>query len=118
MAKTGIYETIIQESADLKEKAVKQQSKSFDIVKNQDITRSKIALLFVRWYFILIGLVFIISLIYNFIILKFLSNGANQLLNPKDLILLISSTVGTSLGFIVGYYFKGLEEKDKKSISS
>lgn len=117
MAKTGIYETIIQESAEIKETAAKQRTRSFDIVKNQDITRSKIALLFVRWYFILISLVFAISLIYNFLVLKFLNSRMDQLLNPKDLILLISSTVGTSLGFIVGYYFKGLEEKDKVTSS-
>jgi hypothetical protein len=81
----------------------------YNSVEHKDKTRSTIAKIFVWSYFAGLGIVFTLVLIYNLIILS--AKLGTDLLNVKDVLLVFTSSVGSSLGFVVGYYFKGQEEK-------
>ncbi len=85
-----------------------EKDRKYNPGEHKDKTRSKISLIFVCSYVGLIALVFIVSLIYNQIIILN-DKQLNLLLEPKDIVLVITSAIGTSVGFVVGYYFKGEE---------
>jgi len=99
---TQLYRELIESS---------KRKKKYDPQKHKDITRSTIAIHFVKGYFFLIGAAFTFSLIYNLFLVN-LKLDSEELLQPKDIILTISSAIGSPLGFVVGYYFKGQEEKN------
>lgn len=82
--------------------------KKFDPLEHKDKTRSTIAIFFVRWFFYLIAFSLIFVMVYNSWVAS--AQGV-EFINPKDLILVITGAIGTPLGFVVGYYFKGAEEK-------
>ncbi len=94
--------------ASLKEKE-EQDLKEYNPIEQRDITRSKIANLFVWGFLILIVVFFFVSLLYNIAILSFFPEKEDLILVPKDMILLVTSIIGTPLGFVVGYYFKQSE---------
>lgn len=81
-----------------------QEDKKFDPQKHKDETRSKIALIFTRSYFILIFITLVGIPFYN----VFYPTLA---LDIKDTLLVVSSIIGGPFGFVVGYYFKGSESK-------
>ncbi len=82
----------------------------FDHQRHNDETRSKLAILFIRGYFILIGLMVLFIIIYNLIIL-FTGKDIDILVSPKDLLLVVTTAIGSPLGFVIGYYFKEIEGK-------
>jgi len=93
---------------ELRKKNEEAKKDKFDPIENKDKTRSLIAKIFVCSYFVGLGLVFLITLAYNLIIAM---NKLNiPLLEVKDIILTVTGSIGTSLGFVVGYYFKGQEK--------
>ncbi|MFA6185027.1 MAG: hypothetical protein WCT51_03180 [Candidatus Shapirobacteria bacterium] len=68
-------------------------------------TRSGLAKKFVNLYFLTLALSFVIPWSFNLCI--YLITGNSELFIPiKDMVLLISSTLGGPLGFIVAFYFK------------
>jgi len=69
-----------------------------------DESRSKIAFLFVKWYFFFIIVILLGAPIYNMIA------GHSDNLDVSKLLNQIATLLGTPLGFVVGYYFK---EKNK-----
>lgn len=99
----NLYETLLERKSDLFSKA----DHIFNPREHKDKTRSKIALIFVCCFFALLIFTFIFVIIYNGWIIR--NNILLDPLNPKDLLLVITGAIGTPLGFVVGYYFKGEE---------
>lgn len=102
------------EPADLKRmlREVLERQKSlpsFNPKEHKDKTRSTIALIFTYGYFgvIILGLVGVP--IYNSIIACY--SYDMQPLDLKDTILVIGSILGSTFGFVLGYYFKGAEHE-------
>lgn len=83
--------------------------KVFDPQEHEDKTRSTLAMVFVIGYFIILasGIIFVMI---NNILVEYLKLNKEIIVNVKDIILTISGAVGTSLGFVVGYYFKSSEK--------
>lgn len=82
---------------------------SFNPKEHKDKTRSKIALVFTYGYFITIAICLVGVPLYNAIIGNFKLNTPP--LDLKDTILVIGSTLGSTFGFVLGYYFKGTEQE-------
>jgi hypothetical protein len=77
--------------------------------EQKDKTRSEIALYFVKAYITLVIFLFVIVFAYNLILISINKDGL--ILEIKDIFPLVIGTVGTLLGFVLGYYFKS-EEKN------
>lgn len=96
------------------QKALKEAKKEVDTAepynpkKQEDTTRSKLALIFVWGYFIILGAGIFLVLVNN-ILVEYLKLKPEVLIDIKDFIPMITSAIGTSLGFVVGYYFKSSE---------
>lgn len=106
---------ISKSSKELKQEleSTKTDVATFNPSKELGETRSRIAKQFVFWYFIVLCGSFVLSLIYNLIIL-FLCNKEQcqqAVIIPKDILITVMGIVGSPLGFIVGYYFKDIEKK-------
>lgn len=87
---------------------LKTEAENFNPAKELGKTRSLIAITFVKWYFYLLAGFLIFVVIYNPLVLWL---GKELLiLNPKDMILVYTSAIGSPLGFVVGYYFKDSEK--------
>ena len=82
----------------------KEEIETFSPVKEVGKTRSKIATTFVRWYFFLLVGVLIFLVVYNAVVL--ILNKPELILEPKDLLLIVTTAIGSPLGFVIGYYFK------------
>lgn len=65
----------------------------------KETTRSKIALLYVWAFFVVIGISFVIGCILKYSVTDF-----------KDILIAVSGVLSGPLGFIVGYYFKASKE--------
>lgn len=85
------------------------QHASYNAQEHKDKTRSEIALYFVKAYIALIIFIFVIIFIYNLLLLSM--NRDSLILEIKDIFPLVIGTVGTLLGFVLGYYFKSEEGK-------
>lgn len=90
-------------------KTINSSDLDYNPTQHKDNTRTHIANIFVYGYFALLSGSLVIVLIYNIVILTFLKSP-EQIISPKDLLLLVATATGSPLGFIVGYYFKGREE--------
>lgn len=81
-----------------------------DILKKDSVnitaeTRNRLAIMFIKLYFATLALSFIIPWSFNLCI--YLLTGDNQLfLSIKEIVLLITSTLGGPLGFVIAFYFK------------
>lgn len=89
-------------------------SEKFDVEKHKHTTRSKITLLFLVGLFLLVVIGYTYAIIQNCLILSALKNPDIDVAEYKDLLVKIddvlypiSSLLGASLGFVIGYYFKG-----------
>jgi hypothetical protein len=94
-----------------------KQSEIFDKIKqkeNQSLdhkledSRKEITKFFLSWFFWLIFGAFIFCYIYNLTFAVFFPE--NKIIEPVDIgkiVPLITTTFGTGMGFIIGYYFKG-----------
>lgn len=89
----------------LKSRAEEKKPQKFDPKQHKDQTRSTIAKIFTWAYFVLIGVALIGVPIYDLFV------EGEKILSLKDTLLVISSVIGGPFGFVVGYYFKGTEEK-------
>ena len=66
---------------------------------NTETTRSKIALMYIRGFYLVILLVFAVGLIKCFVVKDY-----------TDMLITVSGVLSGPLGFIVGYYFKASKE--------
>jgi hypothetical protein len=96
--------------ADVTEEAFESaEQRSYNPQEHKDKTRSEIALYFVKAYIMLVIFIFVVVFVYNLVLI---SIGRDSLiLEIKDIFPLVIGTVGTLLGFVLGYYFKS-EEKN------
>lgn len=105
--------TFIEQFGGLQDEIAKTRRKidtqePYDAKKYEDKTRSTLALIFVRGYFIILGAAIVIA-VGNNIAIEYFKLKTDIIINVKDLISVISGAIGTSLGFVVGYYFKSSE---------
>ncbi len=83
-------------------KLEKQTQEKFDKDKYDSESRYKITIKFIRYYFGFLILVFILVAVYN----SYAVLWKVDALNLKDMISLFVASFGSTLGFIIGYYFK------------
>lgn len=81
---------------------------NFNPSEYRDKTRSKIAFVVVRFYFLILTVVLIGVPVYNFLLPE---EKINLLLDIKDILGLLSGIISAPFGFIVGYYFKSSEKE-------
>lgn len=85
---------------------------TFELKKHDRETKWKITRLFLTWYFVLIILAFLFCLGYNWIIallnINLLSNGMELIpyIEVSNTVSLITTTLSSGVGFVIGYYFK------------
>lgn len=96
--------------------SIKAQSSSFDGYKHDKESRFHITKSFLKWYFILIAGSFMFCLFYNdtaaYINHKWLINMRPlEYLDVANTVAIITTTLSSALGFVIGYYFKGKEER-------
>jgi zinc transporter ZupT len=92
-------------------KTLSSSHKSFDPREHKDRTRAYITGGFLVAFFLLLGLAFYFTYVYNQLMLRHLGRFPNlQLADIKDIITLLISALGTPLGFVIGYYFKEKNE--------
>lgn len=96
-------------------KTVSVQSKN--ITEKQEDTRSEIAKVFVYGFFILLILSVAIVPVFNALMYR-VSGNKDLFIDLYQLITLLGSTVGTSLGFVTGYYFKSVTSERTKTESN
>jgi len=77
----------------------------FNPQQHKDETRANIALTFTWGFFFLVTAILVGAPIYN------LAVPTEKMLDVKDLLNAVSGVIGVPFGFVVGYYFKGSEEK-------
>lgn len=81
-------------------------------VLHKDETRRRFALYFLIGYFALLVFILIFIFVYNkWVIVAALKKNIpgilpNQLLDLERILFLMTSAFGSTLGFIIGYYFK------------
>ncbi len=77
--------------------------------RKENYTRHKLAMIFTAGFFIVLVVVWLSAMAYNALLLKYVCSAIacdEQFVHPTDAVTLIAGTVGPSLGFVVGYYFK------------
>ncbi|MDA0781891.1 MAG: hypothetical protein PQ612_02185 [Rickettsiales bacterium] len=87
--------------------------------KTEHINKSRLAItkLFLKWYFCLIVFGFIFSAGYNFMVAKInlslLTSNATSLdfIDVGNTVALITSTLSSGVGFVIGYYFKNKDSE-------
>lgn len=93
---TETHDTVVQEvESEKKKTGIDLNAKS----GNTETTRSRIALLYIRGFFFVILLVFLIGYITRFVVKDY-----------TDMLITVSGVLSGPLGFIVGYYFKASKE--------
>ena len=87
----------------------KAKDSEYNPQAHKDKTRSEIALFFVKAYIALIIFIFVAVFTYNLVLLTI--HKESFVLDIKDIFPLVIGTVGTLLGFVLGYYFKSQERE-------
>ncbi|MDA0617351.1 MAG: hypothetical protein O3A66_01350 [Proteobacteria bacterium] len=96
----------------LRELAGEKYDKAFELKKHDRETKWKITKLFLTWYFTLIIGAFCFCLIYNCVIswcnIKLLSKNMDLIpyIEVSNTVSLITTALSSSVGFVIGYYFK------------
>lgn len=90
------------------------ESSSFDQKEYDSKSRLEITKLFLKWYFGLICGGFIFCLIYNYgaAYLNFQFRELNNSMKYVDIsntVTIITTTLSSGMGFVIGYYFKNKE---------
>ncbi len=87
----------------------KRESESYNPAELNDKTRSKVAMTFVYGFFILTGATLIITMVYNVLLAAYCETDfcLSRTLEVKDILLAVIGYIGSPLGFIMGFYFKG-----------
>ena len=110
---SNLKEEIVKLRGQLKKaKVTVDETEPYDSKKHEDQTRSKLANIFVWGYFgTLVGII-ILVILNNYLVAAF-HLRYDIIIDIKDIIASISSVIGPSLGFVVGYYFKSSENHNK-----
>jgi ABC-type Fe3+ transport system permease subunit len=93
---------------------VDSSQNKFDKSEHDSKSRLEITKLFLWWYFVLICFAFLFGAGYNFIA-AYLNQGiakdyAISYLDISNTVSLITTTLGSGVGFVIGYYFKNKSE--------
>lgn len=89
------------------------QEPSFDKTKHDSESRLTITRIFLISYFLLIAGAFLFSAAYNFISAYInLKNPNNPIsyLDVSNTVSIITTTLSSGMGFVIGYYFKNHKE--------
>jgi|WetSurMetagenome_2_1015567.scaffolds.fasta_scaffold673748_1 hypothetical protein len=92
-----------------------ESSPSFDKLKHDSESRLSITKLFLIWYFSLIAGSFIFSAAYNFLAAYINLKNPNNPINYLDVsntVSIITTTLSSGVGFVIGYYFKNSNERE------
>lgn len=98
---------------------VESSQDKFDASEHDSRSRLEITKLFLKWYFCLIAGSFIFSLVYNFWAASINSDliSKNQqlqnlipYLDVSNTVSIITTTLSSGVGFVIGYYFKNKGE--------
>lgn len=92
------------------EKEIKDsQDTEYNPAELNDKTRSKVAMTFVYGFFCLTGGTLVVTMIYNILLSGFCNESLclEKMLDVKDILLAVIGYIGSPLGFIMGFYFKG-----------
>lgn len=75
-------------------------------------SRLSITKLFLKWYFCLIGGAFLFTGLYNFIAahLNHMWASGIPFIEVTNTVSIITTTLSSGVGFVIGYYFKNKEE--------
>lgn len=91
----------------------------YNAAQHKNESRFIITKMFLRWYFgILLGS-FVFCSLYNWTCAyinhayEFTQETGLKYLEVSTIISLIAATLSSSLGFVIGYYFKGKEEENE-----
>lgn len=87
----------------------------FDRTQHDSESRLKITTLFLKWYFWLIAGAFLFTGFYNFIAawISFkIPEHPIPLLEVTNTVSLITTTLSSGVGFVIGYYFKNKDENN------
>lgn len=95
----------------LKDK-VDSDNPNFDQPKHDSESRLEITRLFLKWYFGLIAGSFIFAAFYNWIFacINFKTQANIAYLDISDTVSIVTTTLNTGFGFVIGYYFKNKEK--------
>lgn len=89
-------------------------SENFNKARHDSESRLKITNLFLWWYFALICFSFIFAGIYNYIAAHLNQELAKEnmisYLDVSNTVSLITATLSSGVGFVIGYYFKSKGE--------
>jgi len=108
MNKQGSKDLDLSKKAEASEEVFERaEQRAYNPQEHKDKTRSEIALYFVKAYIMLVIFIFVVVFAYNLVLISI--NKDNLILEIKDIFPIVIGTVGTLLGFVLGYYFKSEE---------
>lgn len=87
----------------------RRKEQPFDPKKHKAETQSGLAKLFIWLYFITLIAILLFALLYNLVAVHNFRqpDGTVELLNVRDVFMMVSSAITPILAFILGHYFKG-----------
>jgi len=105
--------SLIAELNEAREALRKQQ---FNPKQHDSEARREITKLFLKWYFVLIAFAFLFSAGYNFYAaymnIALSSTDKLKYLEITNTVSLITTTLSSGVGFVIGYYFKNKEDRE------
>lgn len=88
---------------------------SFDQRRHDSESRLRITTLFLKWFFSLILFSFLFSAAYNFVAAWINTNrdltDKIPLLDVSNTVSIVTTTLSSGVGFVIGYYFKNKEDR-------
>jgi len=109
MAPSKIDERFLSQAIERLENKSSLKSTKYNPTQHKDQQRALIAKIFVGGYFALIALGIIGIVVYNIMMYHY-TRSDTLFINLKDFLLVIGGLIGSPLGFVIGYYFKGAEQ--------
>lgn len=93
---------------------LKTSDKKFNTQQHDRESRLTITKMFLSWFFMLIGFSFIFSAFYNFMAALINTNpnlqDKIQMLDVANTVSIITTTLSSGVGFVIGYYFKNKDD--------
>jgi hypothetical protein len=85
-----------------------RKRKDFDPKQHKAQTQSHLATMFIKWYFFTLLVVLAYAPIYNWIAIHMTTDHQRaDLVNVKDVFMMVSAAITPILAFVLGHYFKG-----------
>lgn len=107
-----ITKTDISERVEKLELNLNNEPRPFNKDEHNADSRLSITKLFLKWYFSLIAGAFLFTGLYNFFAADFnnLWGAAIPYLEVTNTVSIITTTLSSGVGFVIGYYFKNKED--------